>query len=117
MLNEYKKFVDARPYVKPTNPELLYAAAAMAFEAGEAGDCIKKYVRNDDPYQDVPFVFECGDVLYYMTKTLSMLGYTLEDVILLNQKKLELREEFGKVKGMNALYDYIKEYKLNQNAK
>lgn len=110
MLDKYKEFVDKRPFVKPTNPELLYAAAAMSFEAGEAGDCIKKYVRDDDVYQDIPFLLECGDVLYYMTKGLSLLGFTLEDAIHLNQKKLELREELGKVKGDNALYDYAKEY-------
>lgn len=104
---QYKAFVDKRPFVNPKNPQLLYAGVSMAFEAGEAGDVIKKIARGDTNVSSVEFVLEAGDSLYYMTKALSMLGYTLDDAMLWNQKKLELREKFGKGPDKKILLDWI----------
>jgi hypothetical protein len=97
-VKEYTAFVDERPFVEPKTPKLLYAGAAMAFEAGEAGDVIKKMCRGDiqsSKCSPQAFLLECGDVLYYMTKALSMLGYTLDDAMEQNMVKLRDREKNG----------------------
>ena len=96
MFKEYRDFVSARPWVKVNDPELLYSAAAMTFEAGEAGDVIKKLVRGDKNVESFSFVLEAGDMMYYLQKTLEKLGYTLEEVLFYNMQKLKYREKFGK---------------------
>lgn len=76
--------------------ELCYAALAMVSESGEAGDAVKKMIRGN-PIEPKAILLECGDVLYYMTKVLELVGgYTLEDAITANIEKLEYRAKFGK---------------------
>lgn len=104
---QFERFVGERPFVDPLNPQLLYAGASMAFEAGEAGDVIKKISRGDK-IDSVDFVLEAGDCLYYMTKALSMLGFSLDDTLKFNEKKLKLREELGKGPDKKVLRDWIR---------
>lgn len=102
MYEKYKEFVNSCWRYEPKNSELYrqlgYTALAMISEAGEAGDAVKKVLRGDE--LDIKVIInECGDVLYYMTKLLDLLGdYTLEDVMKANIEKLEHRKIYGKEK-------------------
>lgn len=102
----FTEFTRERNNVEPRASNLLYTVTGMLCEAGEAGDVIKKHCRGDKV--DLrEFVLECGDALYYMTQTLDSIGYTLEDVMEWNQKKLDLRDEHGKSIGNELLKQWL----------
>jgi hypothetical protein len=94
----YKDFVleRARHSTITKDPQLAFHALGMVCEAGEAGDVIKKIVRGDNNVDPRNFLLECGDVLYYMTKALDCLGYTIEDAMNGNIEKLTHRDKYGK---------------------
>ena len=96
-MEKYKEFVLSRH--KSTiiqEPRLAFNALGMVSEAGEAGDVIKKIVRGDPDIPTRNFLLECGDVLYYMTQCLDILGFTIEDAMKANVEKLEYRDKYGK---------------------
>lgn len=100
MLKNYKKFVKDCWRYEPKNSELHrqlgYTALAMVSEVGEAGDAVKKVLRGDEISTKI-IIDECGDVLYYMTQLLSLLGdYDLEDAMGANIEKLNRRKIYGK---------------------
>lgn len=71
---------------------LLYQSNAMAGEAGEVCDAVKKIAR--DSADDAPVVEECGDVLFYMARLLALRGFTIQDAaqVLLTKLDLQRRE-------------------------
>ena len=71
---------------------LLYLVAAMAFEAGELGNIVKKLYR-DGKFDRDAFVSECGDVLWYLTHAMDEAGVTPAEVMRGNIKKLKERNE------------------------
>lgn len=101
MAEQYKDFVNSCWRYEPIDSELYrqlgYAALAMVSESGEAGDAVKKVLRGDDIDSKV-ILNECGDVLYYMTKLLNLVGYTIDDAIKANIEKLNYRAIHGKEK-------------------
>src|SRR3954452_887622 len=75
---------------------LLYQANALAGEAGEVCDAVKKIVR--DGASDAAVLDECGDVLFYMRRLLALRGYSIEDaaealLLKLERQRRELAEE------------------------
>lgn len=75
---------------------LLYQANALAGEAGEVCDAVKKIVR--DGASDAEVLAECGDVLFYMRRLLVLRGYSIEDaaealLLKLERQRRELAEE------------------------
>lgn len=96
-MQAYKDFVLNRTHsTVSNNPQLAFHALGMVCEAGEAGDVIKKLVRGDKNINLNDFVLECGDVLYYMTKALELVGSSVEDAMEQNIKKLDHRAIHGK---------------------
>ncbi len=80
------------------------AIIGLAAEAGEVLDVGKKYWFHIDKDRRNEFRSELGDVCYYLMKTLDVFGFTLEEVLADNRKKLASRhpeleqvaERFGK---------------------
>lgn len=94
---DHKDFVLNRTHSTISiNPQLAFHALGMVCEAGEAGDIIKKLTRGDTDVDLNDFVLECGDVLYYMTKALDMVGSSIEDAQQKNILKLQHRDVHGK---------------------
>lgn len=82
--------------------EVMNAVLGLGGEAGEVVDQVKKmYYHTEKPeaFHREKLVSEIGDVLFYVTKTMDLLGITLEEALVQNRKKLESRHpELGVVK-------------------
>lgn len=74
-----------------------YIALGLTGEAGEVADMIKKSMRHGELHQGhkSEILLEIGDVLWYASAMAQHLGWTLADVMALNDTKLRLREEAG----------------------
>ncbi len=72
-------------------------------EAGEVADILKKHLRDGNSLDRMHLIEECGDVLFYVARILDTIGSTLEEAMLKNQAKLEVRypNGFTEEAGMN----------------
>ena len=71
--------------------ELSYLALGLNGEAGEVADKIKKHLR-DGKLDIGGIIYELGDVCWYVARLADSLGYSLEDVLAINNAKLESRK-------------------------
>lgn len=78
---------------------LMYTGLALAGEAGECANEIKKWHRDDNevmsPERRHKLLLELGDVLWYVASLADDLDASLETVALLNLQKLARRAEMG----------------------
>lgn len=98
MLNEYAEFTDKTAVYPDANTgnvsEIMYLALGLVGEAGEVGNKIKKFFRdnqteNIEARQNV--ISECGDVFWYLTRLVRVLGGVPEDTVRANWDKLQSR--------------------------
>jgi NTP pyrophosphatase (non-canonical NTP hydrolase) len=73
---------------------LLQGVMGMCGESGEAIDIVKKYLFQGHPIDREHLAKELGDVLWYVATTATAIGYSLEDVMMMNLEKLQ--ERYGK---------------------
>ena len=73
------------------NDELSYLALGLNGEAGEVADKIKKHLR-DGKLDIGGIVYELGDVCWYIARLADALGYDFEDLLTINNAKLEQRK-------------------------
>ena len=92
-LNDYQKMA-ARTAIYKTTHAILYPALGLAGEAGEVANKIKKMLRDDD-FDRAGIAAEIGDVLWYWVQGCMALGFTPEEVMTENIKKLEKRYPNG----------------------
>jgi len=79
--------------------ELAYLAMGVAGEAGEFADVVKKIIREPEPEGHISayeqryaqLVDELGDLLWYVSNWMNVLGLTYEEVMALNALKLAER--------------------------
>jgi NTP pyrophosphatase (non-canonical NTP hydrolase) len=76
----------------------IYECLGLAGETGELVDKIKKSWRNQTPLDREAAARELGDVLWYVTAIAVELGYTLEEVAVMNIAKLADRQARGVIK-------------------
>lgn len=81
-----------------THPE-VYGALAVAGEAGEVADAIKKKVFHGAAITNVDIAKELGDVLWGLAYLAHYLGYTLQEIAEMNTAKLKKRFPHGYVTG------------------
>lgn len=74
---------------------LMVTALGLAGEAGEVADLVKKHVGHGHELDTTKVIDEIGDVLWYVSEMASALGCPLEDVALINEKKLRKRYPKG----------------------
>ncbi len=103
-LNDYqKKALSTAVY--PEKYKIIYPALGLGEESGEVMGKIKKWLRGDDgdggmtDERKDALKKEIGDVLWYLSTLANDLGFTLEEVALVNIEKLNSRKERGVVKG------------------
>ena len=77
-------------------PNVLYAAIGMCGEAGEVSELIKKYAYHGHSIDTEHLARELGDVLWYVTYMAHLFGYSLGDIMVMNQEKLAKRYPDGK---------------------
>lgn len=66
----------------------LNGILGVAGESGELSDLLKKELFHGHPFDREHYLKECGDVLYYLTLIAESLDSTLEEVAIMNNKKL-----------------------------
>ena len=101
-LNEYqKRALETALY--PKEVTILYPTLGLTGEAGEVADKVKKVIRDNDGDFSVEkrleIAKELGDVLWYISTLANDLGYTLEEIGELNNRKLSSRKERGVISG------------------
>ena len=80
------------------NRELVYLGLGLTSEAGEVAGKIKKLVR-DGVFEGMQIAHELGDVLWYVARLGSALGYDLETLMKWNYQKLNARKDKGTING------------------
>ena len=77
-------------------PNVLYAAIGMCGEAGEVSELIKKYAYHGHAIDKDHLARELGDVLWYVSYMADLFGYSLGEIMEMNQEKLTKRYPDGK---------------------
>lgn len=77
-------------------PNVLYAAIGMCGEAGEVSELIKKYAYHGHTIDTEHLARELGDVLWYVSYMADLFGYSLGEIMEMNQEKLAKRYPDGK---------------------
>ena len=95
-LNEYQKA--AAKSMQPKCRNLNYLGLGLAGEAGEICDKLKRIIRGDGQIDDA-LLYECGDLLWYLSQLVYFLKVDLETVAVMNIEKLEKRMKEGKIAG------------------
>ena len=88
----------------PDQYKILYPALKLAGESGEVAEKIGKVLRDgdgnfDDMHIRDSLALELGDVLWYVAALANSLGYSLEEVAMMNIQKLEDRKARNKIGG------------------
>lgn len=92
--------------------KLVHYMVGMETEVGEIQDAVKKHIAYGKPLDRVNLVEELGDVLYYIARTIDLLGTSFEEVMTINNAKLKARygEKFSEQAALNR--DLEKERKI-----
>lgn len=81
----------------------VYPALGLAGEAGEVAEKIKKVFRDDEGMlhaaRRLAIAEEIGDCLWYVANLSNDLGFTLEEIAVMNINKLRTRLERGTLNG------------------
>ena len=77
-------------------PNVLYAAIGICGEAGEVSELIKKYAYHGYTIDKDHLARELGDVLWYVSYMAHLFGYSLGEIMEMNQDKLAKRYPDGK---------------------
>ena len=98
--------------VYPKEFKTIYPALGMNGEAGEVADKVKKVLRDSEVIvrdgsgaiilpdaKREELAKEVGDVLWYVATMSYDLGYTLEEIAVMNYLKLKSRQERHKIIG------------------
>ena len=101
-LDEYQKAA-LETAMYPKEYKIIYPALGITGEAGECSDKIKKVIRDnngeftDEKKQEI--AKEIGDVLWYCAVLSKDIGYSLEEIGILNIEKLQSRKVRNKING------------------
>ncbi len=88
----YADFVRGLLKQMPTEPDnLMHAAAGISGEAGELLDAVKKTWAYGKPIDMANVREELGDIMFYVTSMMNLLGLDEEEIIWENVAKLEAR--------------------------
>ena len=77
-------------------PNVLYAAIGICGEAGEVSELVKKYAYHGHAIDKDHLARELGDVLWYVSYMAHLFGYSLGEIMEMNQDKLAKRYPDGK---------------------
>ena len=82
--------------------DALHMAVGVSGESGELLDCIKKHAIYNKPLDRENLVEELGDIEFYLEGLRQVFGVTREEVLAINQAKLEKRYSSGKYSNEQA---------------
>lgn len=100
--NEYN-VASAKTDIYPSGCKPWVYALGLAGETGELCDNLKKMYRDNNgaPNPDIidALSLECGDVLWYLTQFAKSIGFTLEEVAIMNAAKIADRQRRNAIHG------------------
>lgn len=102
--NEYQKL--AMTTLNPALSEkdiIINAAMGLCGESGEVIDIVKKWLAQGHELDREHIADELGDIAWYLAEMATVLGISLEDVMIKNIEKLKRRypEGFSAEKSIN----------------
>ncbi len=101
-LNEYQQ-IALETAVYPKEYNIVYPALGMAGEAGEVADKVKKVIRDNNAdftsKKCEEIALEIGDVMWYCAVLADRIGYRLDTIAGMNNRKLYSRQLRGKLGG------------------
>lgn len=102
-LNEYQDAVKRTAVYPDLNNNLTYPLIGLCGEVGEVAEHIKKSIRDDGgkvtPVRKEKLLYELSDVLWYLARLSSEIGFSLDEVAAANLYKLQLRKDKDKLHG------------------
>lgn len=91
-LQSYTQFViSLTKSMETRKDELMHAAVGCSTESGELLDAVKKYWAYDKPLDMENVKEELGDLLFYFTMVINWTGFSLQEIMEDNIKKLQKR--------------------------
>lgn len=85
------------------SPALMAQVLGLVGESGEIAEKFKKILRDKkgkiSQEEKAELIKELGDVLWYVNSVAHLLGSSLEEVAMANNKKLESRQKRGVLHG------------------
>jgi len=106
-VTEMQKVIDR---INDEKIRLLHHSIGVSGEAGELIDTIKKHVFYGSPLDVKNVIEEAGDLMWYLTRLLSQLGYSLEDAMAFNHDKLNKKRYANGYSDMAAVARMDKQY-------
>lgn len=97
-LNEYQDAAEVFA-VYPKAAGIEYTALGLTEEAGEYAGKIAKWMRKGGKLDTTMAAKELGDALWQLSQAAREIGYTLEDIALMNLDKLYARSLAGTIVG------------------
>lgn len=100
----YQEFVNNMK-IYPEAMRVIYPTLGLVGEAGEISEKVKKWVRDEDYTNGMSISMreaildELGDPLWYIAAIASDMGFTLQEVVYANVRKLTSRKERGVLQG------------------
>jgi NTP pyrophosphatase (non-canonical NTP hydrolase) len=101
-INEYQdKAIETAIYGEGS--KIIYPTLGLAGEAGEVADKVKKVLRDNEgefsEEKKLEIAKELSDTCWYIAALARDLGYTLEEICIINLEKLKSRQERGVIGG------------------
>lgn len=92
-LNHYQDYTMARSGARSGEfkRDLIYSALAIAGEAGEYVDALKKVYYHEHELDKEKLALELGDILWSITAAATELGYSMEEIARINIEKIKRR--------------------------
>lgn len=101
-LSEYERGARETAFY-PKESALSYCALGLCGESGEVADKLKKVMRDGGGVLSeevrLSLAKEVGDVLWYVANLSVELGFSLEEIALMNLEKLSSRQSRGVLSG------------------
>lgn len=95
-INEYQKL--AMTTLNPALSEkdvLINGVMGLCGESGEVIDMVKKHLAQGHDLNREKIAKELGDVAWYLAEIATVIGYDLEDILVMNIEKLRARYPAG----------------------
>ena len=95
-LNEYQNETNrTAPPIDDTISCLVNFSMGLSGESGEVTDHLKKVAFHGHELDTQHIAKELGDILWYVARSAETIGFTLEDIAMMNVEKLNKRYPNG----------------------
>jgi NTP pyrophosphatase (non-canonical NTP hydrolase) len=95
-MNQYQDLTArTAPHFDDIVEEITAWTMGIAGESGEVADLVKKSVWHKHEWSHEKLVYELGDLMFYIARLSNVIGYSLDEVAVMNIQKLYRRYPDG----------------------